>query len=117
LSVKRRIIFGIASGWGSKAVGILLNLVQIPLLYRYLPAEIVGLWFLMIGAQMVVGVFDLGFGQTLQRRIAFAKGTCGSDPGAPGGFSPLAGAGTPQIHSGIILVSCGDLQNFQDIHD
>jgi O-antigen/teichoic acid export membrane protein len=80
LSIKRRIIFGIASGWGSKAISILLNLVQIPLLYRYLPVEMVGVWFLMIGAQMVVGLFDLGFGQTLQRRIAFAKGTCGSDP-------------------------------------
>jgi O-antigen/teichoic acid export membrane protein len=80
LNEKRRIIFGIASGWGSKALNILINLVQIPLLYRYLPTELLGVWFLMIGAQMVVGMFDLGFGQTLQRRIAFAKGNCGSDP-------------------------------------
>jgi O-antigen/teichoic acid export membrane protein len=34
----------------------------------------------MIGAQMLLGLFDFGFGQTLQRRIAFAKGRCGSSP-------------------------------------
>lgn len=79
-SVNRRIVFAIAAGWGSKAVSILVNLVQIPLLYRYLDKEIIGVWFLMIGAQMLLGLFDFGFGQTLQRRIAFAKGNCGSCP-------------------------------------
>jgi O-antigen/teichoic acid export membrane protein len=79
LTVTRRIIFGVISGWGSKAVNILISLVQIPLFYRYLSKEVLGVWFLMIGAQMVLGLFDLGFGQTLQRRIAFAKGACGAD--------------------------------------
>ena len=81
-SVNKRIIFAVSTGWGSKAVSILVNLVQIPLLFRYLDDEILGVWFLMIGAQMVLGVFDFGLGQTLQRRIAFAKGECGADPDA-----------------------------------
>ena len=79
MSVTRRIIFGVISGWGSKAINILIGLVQIPLFYRYLSSEVLGVWFLMIGAQMVQGLFDLGFGQTLPRRIAFAKGSCDSN--------------------------------------
>lgn len=79
-TVNRRIAFAIASGWGSQTVTIFVNLVQIPLLYRFLDQEIIGIWFLMIGAQMLLGIFDLGFGQTLQRRIAFAKGNCGTCP-------------------------------------
>jgi O-antigen/teichoic acid export membrane protein len=78
--LNRRIIFGIAAGWGSKAVAIIVNFVQIPLLYRYLDKEVIGVWFLMVGTQMLLGLFDFGFGQTLQRRIAFAKGNCGSCP-------------------------------------
>ncbi len=80
VAFKRRVIFAIAAGWSSKGVSIIVNLIQIPLLFRYLDDEILGIWFLMIGAQMFIGLFDFGFGQTLQRRIAFAKGTCGSDP-------------------------------------
>jgi hypothetical protein len=66
-SVNKRIIFAVSTGWGSKAVSILVNLVQIPLLFRYLDDEL-------------LGVFDFGLGQTLQRRIAFTKGVFYSFP-------------------------------------
>jgi O-antigen/teichoic acid export membrane protein len=75
-----RVLFAVMAGWGNRGASILLNLVQLPLLYRYLDSSTLGLWFLMIGAQTAVGLFDLGFGPTLQRRIAFARGECGSDP-------------------------------------
>jgi O-antigen/teichoic acid export membrane protein len=79
-SFNRRVLFAVTAGWGNKTVSILVNLIQIPLLFRYLDEKILGVWFLMIGAQMLIGIFDFGFGQTLQRRIAFAKGTCGANP-------------------------------------
>jgi O-antigen/teichoic acid export membrane protein len=75
-----RVLFAVMAGWGNRGTSILVNLVQLPLLYRYLDSSTLGLWFLMIGAQTLLGLFDLGFGPTLQRRMAFARGECGSDP-------------------------------------
>ena len=49
-------------------------------LLAFLDKDSVGIWFLMLGAQASLGFFDLGFGQTVQRRIAYLKGTCGSSP-------------------------------------
>ena len=72
--------FAGATGWLYRAVAIACNLATLGLLFRYLPSNLLGLWFLMLGVQSMTGLFDLGFGQTLQRRIAFAKATCGPGP-------------------------------------
>ncbi|MFC1850232.1 hypothetical protein ACFL27_08580 [candidate division CSSED10-310 bacterium] len=81
--VQKRFFFGISAVWARNAVGIIVNLIQYPLLFHYLPQEELGIWFLMIGAQMFTGMLDFGFGQTFQRRFAFAKGACGADPDTP----------------------------------
>ena len=78
--VNRKILFAVSAGWLSKGIGIVVNLIQIPLIYKYLDKEIIGAWFLMIGAQMFTGIFDFGFGKTVERRLAFSKGDCGSNP-------------------------------------
>jgi O-antigen/teichoic acid export membrane protein len=75
-----RVRFAVLAGWGNRGVSILANLLQTPMLYHYLDSTTLGLWFLMIGAQTVLGLFDLGFGTTIQRRIAFARGLSGTDP-------------------------------------
>jgi O-antigen/teichoic acid export membrane protein len=53
-----------------------------PVLFRKLGKEELGLWLLLGQSWAALGIFDLGFGVTLTRRIAFAKGKGGSDPDA-----------------------------------
>lgn len=75
-----RLFVSIFTGWGLRGIAVAVNIVQIHLLFRYLQAQLLGVWFLMIGAQSFVGLFDFGYGQTIQRRLAYAKAKCGSDP-------------------------------------
>ena len=53
-----------------------------PVLFRHLPKEELGIWLLLGQSWAALGILDLGFGPTLTRRIAFAKGKSGSDPNA-----------------------------------
>ncbi len=59
---------------------ILLGLVLLPVLFRTLPKEELGIWLLLGQSWATLGILDLGFGVTITRRIAFAKGRSGSDP-------------------------------------
>lgn len=45
-----------------------------PVLFRHLPKEELGIWLLLGQSWAVLGILDLGFGITLSRRVAFAKG-------------------------------------------
>lgn len=62
---------------------IVLGLVLMPVLFRTLPKEELGVWLLLGQSWATLGILDLGFGVTLTRRIAFAKGRSGSDPNIP----------------------------------
>jgi O-antigen/teichoic acid export membrane protein len=80
MSITKRIAFGAAASWFSRGVTILMGLVLMPVLFRHLPKEELGVWLLLGQSWAALGIFDLGFGATLTRRIAFAKGKSGSDP-------------------------------------
>lgn len=62
---------------------ILLGLVLMPVLFRTLPKDELGVWLLLGQSWATLGILDLGFGVTLTRRIAFAKGRSGSNPDVP----------------------------------
>lgn len=62
---------------------IILGLVLMPVLLRNLPKEQVGIWLLLGQSWAVLGILDLGFGVTLTRRIAIAKGKSGGSPDTP----------------------------------
>ena len=82
MSITKRIFFGAAASWFSRGVTIVLGLVLMPVLFRTLPKEELGLWLLLGQSAAILGVLDFGFGVTLTRRLAFAKGKSGSDPNA-----------------------------------
>ena len=82
MSITKRIAFGAVASWFSRGVSILLGLVLLPVLFRHLPKEELGVWLLLGQSWAALGIFDLGFGGTITRRIAFAKGKSGSDPDA-----------------------------------
>ncbi|MEN3940972.1 hypothetical protein WJU23_06745 [Prosthecobacter sp. SYSU 5D2] len=81
MSFTRRIFFGAAASWFSRLITIVLGLVLLPILFRNLPKEELGIWLLLGQSWAAMGILDLGFGATLTRQIAFAKGRSGSDPG------------------------------------
>lgn len=83
MSVTRRIAFGAAASWFSRGLTILLGLVLLPVLFRHLPKEELGVWLLLGQSWAAMGILDLGIGVTLTRRIALAKGKSGGDPNAP----------------------------------
>jgi O-antigen/teichoic acid export membrane protein len=69
-----KIIFGIFSGWGAQAVSIVLGILTMPLFFRYLPMEELGLWMFFIGTAFFVNLADLGFSPVMGRQLAFALG-------------------------------------------
>lgn len=83
MSINRRIAFGAAASWFSRAVTILMGLLLMPVLFRHLPQEELGVWLLLGQTWSVMGILDLGVSFTLTRRIALAKGKSGSDPNTP----------------------------------
>lgn len=80
MSLTRRILFGAAASWFSRGVTIVLGLVLLPVLFRTLPKEELGIWLLLGQSWATLGILDFGFGVTLTRQIAFAKGKSGFDP-------------------------------------
>lgn len=80
MSTTKRIAFGAAATWVSRMVTIVLGFVLLPMLLGHLPKEEVGIWLLLGQSWAVLGILDLGFGVTLTRRIALAKGKSGGSP-------------------------------------
>jgi O-antigen/teichoic acid export membrane protein len=81
MSASKRIALAVAFSWLSRAVTILANLFLLPILFRFMGKEELGLWFLLGNSQAFLGLLDLGIAPTLMRHIALAKGKSGADPG------------------------------------
>src|SRR3954466_12381037 len=82
MSINRRIAFGAAAALFSPRATSLLGLVLLPVLFRHLPKEELGVWLLLGQSWAAIGILDLGIGVTLTRRIALAKGKTGPAPTA-----------------------------------
>jgi O-antigen/teichoic acid export membrane protein len=80
MSVTKRIAFGAAASWFSRAVTIALALVLMPVLFHHLRKEELGVWLLLAQTSALLFILDLGLSAVLTRRIALAKGKSGSDP-------------------------------------
>src|SRR5438132_10074286 len=75
VSFTHRIAFGAAASWFSRGLAILMELVLMPVLFRHLPKEELGVWLLLGQSWAALSILDLGFGVVFTRRIAFAAGT------------------------------------------
>jgi O-antigen/teichoic acid export membrane protein len=80
MSASKRIALAVAFSWLSRAVAILANLFLMPILFRFMGKEELGLWFLLGNSQAFLGLLGLGIAPTLMRHIALAKGKNGADP-------------------------------------
>ncbi len=72
IALNSGILFGGVSAWISRVLSIGLGLALMPVLFRHLPRHELGVWLLFGQTWTALGVFDLGFGVILTRRIAFA---------------------------------------------
>ena len=82
MSASKRIAIAVSISWVSRAIGILSSLLFMPILFRFMGKEELGLWFLLGNSQAFLGLLGMGIAPTLTRRIAFAKGKSGSNPDA-----------------------------------
>ncbi len=74
MSVAGRIAFGAGAMWVQRFVTVCLALVLFPVLFRHMPDEELGLWFLLGQAAAFITLLDFGFTLTLTRRIALLEG-------------------------------------------
>jgi O-antigen/teichoic acid export membrane protein len=79
MSLNRRIALGVLTSYVARALQILLTLALLPLMFRRLSHEVVGMWYLLSQATLFLGLLDFGFGPTLTRRLAFATGLSGAN--------------------------------------
>lgn len=78
MSIERRIVFGASASWISRITNIVLGILLMPILFRHLPREELGVWLLLGQSWATLGILDLGLGVTITRRIAFAVGKASS---------------------------------------
>lgn len=78
MGLHRRIAVGVFASYIARALQIVLNLALLPIMFRHLSQEVIGMWYLLGSATLFLGLLDFGFGPTLTRRIAFAKGISGA---------------------------------------
>jgi O-antigen/teichoic acid export membrane protein len=60
------------ASWFSRGANILLGMMLLPILFRHLSNQELSVWLLLGQSWAALGIFDLGFGVILTRRIAFA---------------------------------------------
>jgi O-antigen/teichoic acid export membrane protein len=77
------ILFGISATWVQTVAAVLINLVQVPLLYRYLARDAMGAWMIFASIGLFLLLWDLGLGVTFARSMAYARGRKQGDPAAP----------------------------------
>ncbi|MBD2388337.1 lipopolysaccharide biosynthesis protein [Cylindrospermum sp. FACHB-282] len=80
MSLSKRIAFAVTISWLSRVSIILSGFVLTPTLFRFMPKEELGLWYLLSNSQFFLGLLSLGIMPTLGRHIALAKGRSGANP-------------------------------------
>src|SRR5437763_6631321 len=74
-----RIFFGGAANWFSRGTTVLLGLLLMPVLFRNLSRNELGVWLLLGQTWAGLAVLDFGFGTILIRRIALTAGRSGTE--------------------------------------
>ena len=69
-----KLLFGVFSGWGSQIVSLAMGIFTMPLFFRYLPKDELGVWMFFLGTAFFVNLADLGFSPVLGRQLAFELG-------------------------------------------
>ena len=106
MSESRGIKFALLSTWLSKLATVLSNLLIMPLLYRALDKETLGVWFTLNGSNTMLVLMSLGVAPSMMRQVAMLAGRHGPAGPTPEGASQLAnvlvtGKGMLQVLSAV----------------
>ncbi|SPD73160.1 putative Membrane protein involved in the export of O-antigen and teichoic acid [uncultured Desulfobacterium sp.] len=71
---RNKIMFGVVSGWGSQIVSLAVGVFTMPLFFRYMAKDELGIWMFILGTGFFVNLADLGFSPVLVRQMAFELG-------------------------------------------
>lgn len=83
MSTSKLIAFAVGVSSVSRIVRIFGQFFLIPIMFRYLTKEELGIWFLFANSQNILSLFNFGIAPVLQREIAFCKGKSGTDMTIP----------------------------------
>ena len=72
------VLFGVSAAWVQAIVAVMVNVVQIPLLYRCLARDALGAWMIFTSIGIFLLVWDLGLGATFSRSMAYFRGARGA---------------------------------------
>ena len=73
--IGRKIAMAVSASWFSQAIRIALNLVVLPVMFRFMGQEELGIWLVLGQSTMLFGFLtEAGLTPTLTRRIAFVAG-------------------------------------------
>jgi len=73
-ALNRKILFGVFSGWTAQILSMLIGLFTLPVFFRYLPKEELGIWMFFLGTNVFINLADFGFSPVLGRHLAFELG-------------------------------------------
>ena len=71
---KNKIALGVVAVIGTRVIALFTGIATLPLFYHHLPKDVLGIWMLLLGADIFVNLSDLGFSPVLSRHIAFELG-------------------------------------------
>lgn len=74
MTIERRIAFGVFASWLSRIAAIITGLIVIPIFFRFMGKEELGLWFMLGQSMAWISLLDLGISPAFSRRIALTRG-------------------------------------------
>jgi O-antigen/teichoic acid export membrane protein len=74
-TVTGNIIFGISATWIRMVTAIVVNFIQLPLLYHYLHRELIGIYLIFSSLGTFLLLWDMGLGITFARSMSYFRGS------------------------------------------
>ena len=108
MNISQRILSGVVAGWLQAIVAVVVSVVQVRLIFHYLPLDLTGVWFLFLTLAGYVALFDLGISPTLSREISFSLGSGRSESEIRQRIADLVSASLrifAAISAGVLIVS------------
>lgn len=87
----RKMVLGVSASWGLMGTRMAVSFLVMPLFYRYLPKELLGVWLLFASLGAVFAVSDLGLATVTARSLAWyqgRRGAKGPGDGLLSGYKP-----------------------------
>ena len=72
--IQKKMKFGIFSDWLRQIVLVSIGILTMPIYFRFMPKEEVGIWMLLLGTEIFIELSNFGFTPILSRQIAFEIG-------------------------------------------